>query len=226
MNTPPRVGVIHTSPATVELFGKLIGNRVPGVAIINVLDDSILPELRDNGGVLAAVEPRWRAYAKIVSERDVDVILNACSSIGEFCSRVQPEIRQPIVRVDGGMARAAVSRGSSITVVATLATTLRPTRDLIRETARDVGHSGRLESVLVEGAYPALVAGDQSRHDDLVAAALEKAVQTSDVVVLAQASMARILPRLAERLQAKVLASPSFAVDDVLEQLGRMAKLS
>jgi Asp/Glu/hydantoin racemase len=226
MKTSPNIGVIHTSPATVELFGKLIGNRIPGARIINFLDDSILPELRDNGGDVSAVEPRWRSYATIMSERNVDVILNACSSIGELGSRVQPEIRQPIVRVDAGMARAAVSVGSSIIILATLSTTLGPTSELIRETARSSGYSGSLESVLIEGAYQALVAGDQIQHDDLVAAALETAVQDSDVVVLAQASMARVLPRLAESQRAKVLASPTYAVDDVVEQLRTMAKLT
>jgi Asp/Glu/hydantoin racemase len=226
MRPPPSIGVIHTSPATVELFGKLIGNRLPGARIVNFLDDSILPELRDNGGDVRAVEPRWRSYALIMSERNVDVILNACSSIGELGSRVQPEIRQPIVRVDAGMARAAVSIGSSITILATLGSTLGPTSQLIRETARSSGYSGRLESILIEGAYHALVAGDQTQHDDLVAAALEKAVQASDVVVLAQASMARVLPRLEEGQRVRVLASPSYAVDDIVEQLTAVAKLT
>ena len=44
----------------------------------------------------------------------VDLVLNACSSIGELCARVQPDIPQSIVRVDARMAREAVSRGTRI----------------------------------------------------------------------------------------------------------------
>lgn len=224
MQTAPKIGVIHTSPATVELFGRLLRERLPGANVVNLLDDSILPELRDNGGDLAAVEPRWRDYARIMSDRDVDLVLNACSSIGELCARVQADIAQPIVRVDAAMAREAVGRGSRIGVVATLATTLRPTGDLIVETARARGTSVALDSVLVEGAYAALVGGDQAGHDDLVAAALDKATRGNDAVVLAQASMARVLPRLAEAQQAKVLTSPAFAVEEVAHRLeGRRA---
>jgi hypothetical protein len=178
-----------------------------------------LPELRDNGGDLSAVEPRWRDYARIMSERGVGIILNACSSIGELCARVQPEIPQRIVRVDAGMARAAVSRGSTVSVLATLASTLRPTSDLIRETAREAGRSIALDSILVDGAYPALMAGDQVGHDDLVAAALDRASRASDVVVLAQASMARVVPRLPEDRHEKIVTSPSYAVEDVLSEL-------
>ena len=111
MNTTRKVGIIHTSPATIELFTRLIKERMPDTGVINLLDDSILPELRDNGGDLAAIEPRWRNYVRIMSERGVDLVLNACSSIGELCARAQPEIPQPIVRVDAGMAREAVARG-------------------------------------------------------------------------------------------------------------------
>ncbi len=219
MRAAPQIGVIHTSPATVELFGRLIRARIPDAVVINVLDDSILPELRDNGGDLASVEPRWRDYARIVSDRGVDIILNACSSIGELCDRVQPDIPQPIVRVDTGMAREAIRRGTRIAVIATLATTLRPTGAIVSQTAEAQGESVALDSILVEGAYAALIAGDQARHDDLVLAALAKAVRANDTVVLAQASMARVLPRLPEADQAKVLASPGFAVDDVVSGL-------
>lgn len=224
MRPEPQIGVIHTSPATIELFGRLIRARVPDANVVNVLDDSILPELRDNGGDLASVEPRWRDYARIVSDRGVDIILNACSSIGELCARVQPGIQQPIIRVDAGMAREAIRRGTRIAVIATLATTLRPTIAIVTDTANAQGKSVRLDSILVEGAYPALISGDQARHDDLVASALAQATSGSDVVVLAQASMARVLSRLPELDQRKVLASPEFAVEDVVSALGAIGR--
>jgi Asp/Glu/hydantoin racemase len=219
MQSAPRIGVIHTSPATVELFGRLLKERLPGSRIVNILDDSILPELHENGGALEGVEPRWRDYARIMSERGVDVVLNACSSIGELCDRVQASITQPIVRVDAAMAREAVTRGSHIGVLATLSTTLRPTGDLILRTAQSMGASIALESVLVDGAYAALVSGDQVRHDELIAQALDTATRGNDAVVLAQASMARAVPRLTEAQQVKILTSPAFAVEDVAQRI-------
>lgn len=221
MAEKPRIGVIHTSPATIDLFGRLLRERIPDASIINILDDSILPELRDNGGELSAVEPRWRDYARIMSARDVDVVLNACSSVGGLCERVQNQIPQPIVRVDAAMAREAVSRGRRIGVLATLATTLKLTSDLVAETARARGRTVAVDAVLVEGAFVSLMAGDQTQHDDLVAAALARSARENDAVILAQASMARVLPRLSPQEQSKVLASPSFAVEDVEHCLER-----
>ncbi|HEY8563892.1 MAG TPA: aspartate/glutamate racemase family protein [Beijerinckiaceae bacterium] len=219
MSDAPIIGVIHTSPATVDLFGRLLRERISGAKVINLLDDSILPELRENGADLAAVAPRWRSYARIVSERGVDVVLNACSSIGELCAVAQADIPQPIVRVDARMADEAVRRGERIGVAATLATTLRPTGDLIRDTAQRLGKSVAVETRLAAGAYEALIAGDQARHDALVAETLRDLAQRLDVVVLAQASMARVADTLDPALAAKMLASPAFAVEAVAAAL-------
>jgi hypothetical protein len=151
----PSIGIIHTSPATVDLFGRLLRDALPGVRLVNLLDDSILPELRDNGGDLSAVFPRWRSYARIADERGVDVILNACSSVGELGAEAQADVNAPIVRVDAEMAREAVRRGARITVMATLPTTLRPTSDLIAQTAESLGRSIVIERVLAPGACKA-----------------------------------------------------------------------
>ena len=57
-------------------------------------------------------------------------------------------------------------------------------------------------------AYEALLAGDTARHDELLLALVER-LQLEDVavVVLAQVSMARIMPHLADRISVPVLTS-------------------
>lgn len=222
MSNARKIGAIHTSRATIDVFGQLLKERVPNATVINLLDDSILPELHENGGDLGAVEPRWRTYARIMSDRNVDLILNACSSIGDLCARAQGDIAQPIVRVDAGMAREAVARGARIGVLATLSTTLKPTGDLLRRTAKEQARPITLDEILVEGAYAALLQGDQSRHDALIASALDAATRSNDLVVLAQASMARVLPQIGEDQQAKVLTSPPYAVEEVVRQLEQL----
>ena len=215
MQTPPAIAILHTSPATVELFTGLLRERLPTARIFNLLDDSILPELRDNGGDVTAVSARWTTYAAIARDQGADVILNACSSIGELCEPVSREVGVRIVRVDAALARHAVTSGTRIAVVATLRSTLRPTADLLSATAAAMGRRATIDAVLADGAYEALMAGDRSLHDDRVAAALRAAAGAADVVVLAQASMARVLPRLSAEEQAKCVTSPALAADEV-----------
>lgn len=215
-----RIGVIHTSPATVELFGRLLRERIPGAALANLLDDSILPELRDNGGDIEAVASRFNDYVRIVSERGVDVVLNACSSIGALCERARDGKGRPVVRVDEAMAEAAVARGPRVAVLATLSTTLGPTGALVRAAAARAGRGASVETELVAGAYEALMAGDQAGHDAAIRAVIERRASVDDVVVLAQASMARAAAGLDEALVAKLVTSPSYAVEAVALRLG------
>jgi Asp/Glu/hydantoin racemase len=210
------VAVIHTSPATIEVFSRLLAEQLPEARIVNMLDDSVLPQLRDNGGDIGAIAPRWSQYARIARDNGACVILNACSSIGELCEPVGRELGIPVVRVDTAMAEKAVALGRVVAVAATLPSTLRPTCDLLSATARAHGRQIDVHALLVEGAYAALMAGNRDSHDDLIAAALTRAAGFADAVVLAQASMARVLPRLAPEQQAKCLVSPALAVGSVV----------
>jgi Asp/Glu/hydantoin racemase len=218
--TGTTIAVIHTSPATVEVFGRLLAEHLPQARVVNLLDDSILPQLRDNGGDVQAVVPRWRQYAHIAEGLGATVILNACSSIGALCETIGPELGVPVVRVDRALAEEAVRRGRRIAVVATLASTLGPSRDLLASTAAAQQRDIEIDAILVDGAYAALIAGDRDAHDDLIADALGRAAAASDAVVLAQASMARVLPRLDPARQAKCLVSPPLAVAELVRLVG------
>jgi hypothetical protein len=56
--------------------------------------------------------------------------------------------------------------------------------------------------------------GDAAAHDAKVATALKELSQSVDVIVLAQASMARVVETLKpEERRVTILASPSIAVD-------------
>jgi hypothetical protein len=85
--------------------------------------------------------------------------------------------------------------------------------------ASQPGRASEVTATLVEDAYATLMAGDQAGHDERVAAALRDACGSADAVVLAQASMARVLPRLTDAERAKCLVSPPLAVENVVEAL-------
>src|SRR5258708_7372401 len=64
------------------------------------------------------------------------------------------------------------------------------------------------------GAFEALMSGDAPRHDATVARALQELSSRVDVIVLAQASMARVVDGLTpEERGVPILASPALAVD-------------
>jgi Asp/Glu/hydantoin racemase len=112
------------------------------------------------------------------------------------------------------MADLAVAKGKKVGVIATLPTTLAPTSDLVKRRAAVAGKAIELTSRLCEGAFDALMGGDPAKHDKMVADALKELSFEVDVIVLAQASMARVVDALAEAdKRVPILASPPTAIE-------------
>jgi Asp/Glu/hydantoin racemase len=216
-----KLAIIHTTAATVDPLKALASEALPGSELVNFVDDSILPQLAQNGGDLSQVQERLVHYARFAEEVGADIILEACSSIGELVPRMRETVSIPVVRIDEAMAEEAVQRGASVGVAATLATTLQPTTRLLRGKADLTGRKIVVKPLLIEGAYQKLMAGDREGHDDLLVEKLQDLARQTDVIVLAQASMARVLPRLSSKEQDKALVSPPRAVAQVKSILSR-----
>jgi glutamate racemase len=210
-----KLAIIHTTPATLDSMKALAAEILPDCNLINFVDDSILPQLGENGGNLSQVEERLVHYARFAEQVGADVILEACSSVGEVVAEMQSAVSIPIVRIDESMAEQAVQRGETVGVAATLSTTLQPTARLLRVKAQAAGKRVEIHPLLIEGAYQKLMAGDREGHDNLLIEKLKDLARTMDVVVLAQASMARVLPRLSLMEQNKILVSPRLAMERV-----------
>lgn len=217
-----KLAIIHTTPVTVDSLKALAGELLPGVPVMNWVDDSILPQLAVNGGNIDEIEDRFRQYALIAEQAGASCILSACSSIGELVARVQPHLQIPIIRIDDAMAEYAVSSAQAIGVAATLETTLQPTQRLISGKAGLAGKEVAIEAVVAKSAYQKLLAGDKDGHDEELAAVLRNLAAKTDVVVLAQASMARVISQFTPEEQTKFLSSPRLGmlrVKQVIEQL-------
>lgn len=210
-----KLAIIHTTPATIDTMKTLATEILPGHQLVNFVDDSILPQLGQNGGSLVDVEERMIHYARFAEQVGADVILEACSSVGELVPKMQSAVSIPVVRIDEAMAEQAVQRGTRLGVAATLPTTLQPTTRLLHAKAQAAGKQVEITPLLIEGAYQRLMAGDREGHDNLLVEKLQELARAVDVVVLAQASMARVLPRLSAADQEKILVSPRLAMERV-----------
>ncbi len=215
----PKLAIIHTTAATVEPLKALAHELIPGVVIVNFVDDSILPQLLANGGNVDEVEHRILQYARYAEEIGADILLEACSSVGEVVPQARRVLSIPVVRIDEPMAEAAVRQGSCIGVAATLPTTLKPTTNLIQEKAQLSGRQVEIRPLLIEGAYNKLMSGDTEGHDQALVEGLSALISVCDRVVLAQASMARVLPRLAADVRSRFLTSPRMAMEQVKQVL-------
>ncbi|MBI5766623.1 MAG: Asp/Glu/hydantoin racemase [Verrucomicrobia bacterium] len=208
------LALIHTSATLVPVFQQLAMARLPAVDTFNIVDDSLVRQIGRKGGITPDIAARVAAYIGSAASGGADFILVTCSSIGPAVEAAAPSVKVPVLRVDQPMADAAVRAGRRIGVVATLPTTLDPTTDLVRRRAVAAGQSVELTARLVDGAFEALMAGDAARHDALVGAALKELSAQVDVILLAQASMARVVDTLAAAdKRVPIFASPPIAIE-------------
>jgi Asp/Glu/hydantoin racemase len=207
-----RVCLLHTVTSLPAVFADLLRTEVGEVDAVNIVDETLLRDTVEHG-VLPRTRRRVASYAAFAAESDAAAVLVTCSSIGEAAEQARAEVDIPIYRVDEPMAEQAVVLGPRIGVLATLPATLQPTRDLLRRKAVDRGEPGEIRESVCPGAFEALRGGDPGRHDDIVAAEVRRLAGEVDVVVLAQASMARVVDRLpAGQVRVPVLTSPRSGV--------------
>lgn len=213
--TKQRVAIIQTSSVSTSHLGSLFKELLPDVEVINIIDDSLLPEVVANGSPTNAVIRRITAYAQAAEAAGASVILNQCSSVGEVVDVASQAIDIPYVRVDRPMARKAVKLGERITVVATVRSTLGPSVRLIKRAAAEAGKTVTVQELLIDGALDVLMKqGDRELHNKMVLDGIAQAEQTSDVVVLAQGSMAILEPQLT-RFTKPILTSPRSGVEQI-----------
>jgi Asp/Glu/hydantoin racemase len=209
------LAIIHTTPLTVEPLKKLAGDFLPSYDVINFVDDSILPQLAKNGGMLEEVEERLIQYARYAEQAGASIVLNACSSVGEIVPKANEHVNVPVVRIDEAMAEEAINHGKRIGVIATLSTTLKPTVKLIKEKADECNKKVEIQAVLADEAYQHLISGDKESHDAILAEALTNLATEADIVLLAQASMARVVTKLPLKQQDMFLTSPELGMERV-----------
>ena len=205
--------LIHTSATLVPIFQQLCKTHLPNVDTFNIVDDSLVAAIRRQGSLTADIARRVGAYITSAEAGGADLVLVTCSSIGPAVEASAPFAAVPVLRVDEPMADQAVRSGKRIGVIATLSTTLEPTSDLVLRRAAAAGVEIELVSRLCTGAFEALMAGDAATHDTIVAAALRELAGEVDVILLAQASMARVVDGLPEAdRKVPILASPPLAI--------------
>ncbi len=217
------VTLIHTVSSLIGPFTDLANELLPGTEVFHVLDESLLTLTRRLGHVTPRTRRRLLAHAAFADDQGVSAILVTCSSVGGVVDLIRPFITTPILRVDDALADHAIALGRRIGVLATLASTLDPTRELIASRALELGADVTIRAVVCDGAFSALSSGDTKRHDDLVEAALVSIAAGADVVVLAQASMARALAEVSVPVAIPVLSSPRFAMERLASVLADSA---
>ncbi|MEG2348991.1 MAG: aspartate/glutamate racemase family protein [Hungatella sp.] len=199
-----------TTPELMEWVETEVRKQLGGeVELLSYQNGEILAKTREAGYVTAEAAAELAKLFMTAIQDGADAILNICSSVGEAADAMQDFADYsgvPIVRIDQEMCREAVRLGSRIAIMATLPTTLQPTKNTVMRMARSMGRVVTPVEVLVDGAFGL-------NPEEFRMRMLEKAGEVAaqvDVILLCQGSMAYCEQLLADTYHKPVLSSPRF----------------
>ncbi len=218
-----KAGIVYTSttPELIELVNREVKAQLgEGAEIASYEDPSILAEVREAGHVTAGAAARLVSMFMQATSDGADAILNCCSSVGEVADAavsIGKYTGVPIVRIDEEMCREAVRLGARIGVLATLPTTLEPTKNTIKRVAREMNRDVVLVDGLIDGAFGI----DQEQFKQMLWAKTEEIMDETDVILLCQGSMAYAEDYLHEKSGRPVVSSPRFGAQALREAMER-----
>ena len=214
-----KVYIIQTSLVSHAELNALFAELVPDAKVHNLVDDSLLYDVMQNGGINDKVISRMCSYFQAAANNGADLIFNQCSSVGEAADIAARLVSVPVLKIDSPMAQRAVEIGTKIGVVATVQSTMFPSCNLIRAKAAEAGKTVEIVEYLVDGALTVLLKeNNRAKHNAMVLDSVKRAEAECDVIVLAQGSMTVLLPEL-KGINKPVLTSPRLGVERAREIL-------
>ena len=212
------VGLIHAVvPAMAPLRSAFA--EVPGVRVLNLLDEALLKDAERLGGITPGLVRRMTSLVAMHEASGAEAVLFTCNAYSPYVDQIRAQSGIPVLTIDEAMIDQALASGRRIGVLATVAAGLEQQRKSIERAAEVAGKEIEIVAVLRPDAFAALNAGDEETHDRILLEELRKLAPEVDVVVLAQASMAGLLAKVPAETSVPVLASPQLAVEKVKEIL-------
>ena len=197
-----------------------LGRALPAARVLNLLDEGLLTEVERRGGLTPGCVDRLATLVGLAQEAGASAVLLTCNAYTPVVGDVQARyVELPVLAVDEVMVERAVSSATRIGVLATVEAGLKQQRESLERAARRAEKQITVVASLHPGAMEALRRGEGEMHDRILLEALPPLAAQVELVLLAQASMARLMERLPADLPVPVLASPQLAVEALKERL-------
>jgi Asp/Glu/hydantoin racemase len=201
-----RIALIHALAESVAPIRAAFAAEWPEPVLANLLDDSLSRDRAAEGELTPAMVSRFITLARYAAGSGAQGILFTCSAFGPAIEVAAANVAPlPVLKPNEAMIEEA-SGYRRIGLLASFAPTLD---SMVSEFPPGIA----LHTALAEGALPALAAGDAEKHDRLAAGAAKRlAAEGVEAIALAQFSLARAAPRVAEATGLPVLTTPASAV--------------
>lgn len=217
----PRIGLVHALYGSIVPIERAFRASWPEATLASLYDQSLYLEFDRAGRTTAYIERRIETLLRLSVEAGSGAILFTGSLFGAPVRAVAADLPVPVLTAYEAMIEDAFATAARprLGLVATVQGTIDMMRADIESHARDNATTVEVDCRLAEGAMEALQAGDQARHDALVADTAS-ALAGADAILLGQFSMAPVAERLGQAGIGPVLTSPGSAVAKLRRLLG------
>jgi Asp/Glu/hydantoin racemase len=218
-----RIVFLHTVRSVAEQFDALARELLPGVESWHLVDEMLARLTLAAGYAPPLVLRRMVEHARAAEEAGAVALQVTCSSISPAVPQIRPLCGLPLYAVDEAMVARALGLGRRIGIAATARPALESLAKLTAEVAAAGGEAVEIEQRFCEGAYPFLLSGELAEHDRIVQGYVAQLAERCDVVLVAQASMARAAEAMAALTSTPILSSPRPAMETLREAIERVA---
>jgi len=206
-----RIALIHALKHSIAPIEASFARLWPDAELANLLDDRLSADLARDGALTPAMTERFLVLARYAASCGADGILFTCSAFGPCIDTCARELApMPVLKPNEAMIEEAVALAGTTGRIGLLAT-FAPTLATMPAEFAAVAPGVTLVPALASAALEALNSGDAAAHDRLAAEA-SRALESCDIVALAQFSLSSAADQVAAATGRPVLTTPDSAV--------------
>jgi hypothetical protein len=206
-----RIALIHALKHSIAPIEASFARLWPEAELANLLDDRLSADLARDGALTPAMTDRFLTLAHYAVACGADGVLFTCSAFGPCIDACASELApMPVLKPNEAMIDEAVALAGPAGRIGLLAT-FAPTLATMPAEFAAVAPNVTLVPALAADALAALNRGDTAEHDRIAAEA-SRALESCDVVALAQFSLSSAAKHVAAATGRTVLTTPDSAV--------------
>ena len=212
-----RVVMIHAIAESMPPVKAAFGQVFPEAEVVNLLDDSLLVDFDEN--LTPGLVRRMSRLVTYAADHGADAIGLACSVYAPAVETIRDLIDVPLVSSYGPVMDDAVSSGSRVGIISSVAATARDAEHYLRKAAAEKNASVEPLSRLAEDLIPVLRRdGEEGFRKRLLEEANALAPHV-DAVLFSQFSMATALEHVSSHCPVPVLSPPHSSARRLKELL-------
>ncbi|MEK9671668.1 MAG: aspartate/glutamate racemase family protein [Rhodospirillaceae bacterium] len=207
----PRIALFHATRAAIRPVEAAFAEIWPGADHWSLLDEGLTQAVDRAGGYTDEIGARFIQLAEYAAATGVDAFLFTCTAFGPAMEECQRRFPFPTFKPNEALLEEGLRAGGRVGLLASHPVTLPLLTGQLQDLAREQCRTIDIKPVLAEGAWDDLTKGRMDSHDEKVIAASSE-LDDCGVVLLAQFSMAPLLPKVQAKVPGRVLSSPHAAV--------------